>query len=72
MPPCEQFFVLLTLLLFSCHKSLAIDCYQCSGTNNTNQFQCNEWLSSVAVPTTRTNFNDDSKVVSVRRGFVRL
>ncbi|KAK9707888.1 hypothetical protein QE152_g27558 [Popillia japonica] len=72
MPPCEQFFVLLTLLLFSCHKSLAIDCYQCSGTNNTNQFQCNEWLSSVAVPTTRTNFNVTRRFEGIHPKWVPL
>ncbi|GJQ82573.1 hypothetical protein Trydic_g13025 [Trypoxylus dichotomus] len=46
MPLCEQFFVVITLLLFLCHRTLAIDCYQCSGTDSKDPFQCNEWLSS--------------------------
>ncbi|KAJ8950717.1 hypothetical protein NQ318_012798 [Aromia moschata] len=27
-------------------KAFGLDCYQCSGSNSDEPFQCNEWLSS--------------------------
>ncbi|KRT82586.1 hypothetical protein AMK59_3763, partial [Oryctes borbonicus] len=34
------------LCIFISYLALAIDCYQCSGTDSKHPFQCNEWLSS--------------------------
>lgn len=38
---CSMFY----FLLFIFPLALATDCYQCSGTDNKDPFQCNEYLS---------------------------
>lgn len=39
--------MVLCVAIVACVTStLAIECYQCTGTDSSNPFQCNEWLSS--------------------------
>ncbi|KAG7213044.1 hypothetical protein KM043_002375 [Ampulex compressa] len=41
-----QTYTFLAVLLLFVRTAYSLNCYQCSSTNNTNPFQCNEFLSS--------------------------
>ncbi|CAH1106120.1 unnamed protein product [Psylliodes chrysocephalus] len=42
---CTNFLFCIVFSLV-CEFSLALNCYQCSGSDPKDPFQCNEWLSS--------------------------
>ncbi|XP_065169648.1 UPAR/Ly6 domain-containing protein bou [Atheta coriaria] len=46
MTKLEKLMVLCVAIVACVTSTLAIECYQCTGTDSSNPFQCNEWLSS--------------------------
>jgi hypothetical protein len=41
-----KLYIFLVTFALYIRTSLTLDCYQCSGSDPTKPFQCNEWLTS--------------------------